>query len=56
MTKGFKSTEFWMTIGGIVLGAYLSMNGVSDMVVMAIIGAGPGYAIGRGVAKHGNGA
>ena len=46
MTNGFRSTEFWMTILGLVAGAYLTIKGANVEQIVAVTG---------GVAKHGNG-
>jgi len=54
MTKGVKSSEFWLTIAGLGVGAWLHTQGADATVVLAFIGAGPAYGLGRGIAKHGN--
>ena len=55
MTNGFRSTEFWMTILGLVAGAYLTIKGANVEQIVAVTGGVAAYALSRGVAKHGNG-
>ena len=52
MKPGIKTSEFWMTLIGVALGAFVSYSGGSDMVAVALIGAGPAYGIGRSIVKR----
>jgi len=55
MSKGFKSTEFWLTLAGLVGAVYLASTGADTAVVLAVA-AGPGaYSVSRGIAKQNGG-
>jgi hypothetical protein len=57
MTKGQKTTEFWLSVGVIVLAIVLHFRGASDSVTLALIAVSQGsYALSRGLAKNRNGA
>ena len=56
MTKGFKSTELWITVAAVLMGAYLALEGVDATTIGAVVSPIMAYALSRGVAKHGNGA
>ena len=54
MKTGWQTTEFWMTVIGLVAGVYLAKSGDVDTgVVMAMIAAGPTYGLGRSIVKRG---
>ena len=57
MTRGYKTTEFWLT-AGTYIGGLLNLTGAWDFLtnwqsgVLITISTGV-YALARGVAKHG---
>ena len=60
MTKGMKSSEFWITVVLTVIGALLSAGVFPDESVYAKIagavlaaGSSMGYSLSRGIAKAG---
>ena len=53
MTKGLKSTEFWMTLVAVGVGAYLAVQGVDATTIGAVAAPIMAYAFSRGVAKRG---
>ncbi len=55
MTKGFKSTEFWITALSVVGGVAGSIVGFVPVAIAAPVVAvgGAAYAIARGLAKMG---
>lgn len=55
MTKGFKSTEFWVILASTGVAAYLAHTGVPVQTIAAVVAGPSTYALGRGLAKQGNG-
>ena len=55
MTKGFKSTEMWMSVLGAGLVTYMAVSGGSDIAIGALAGLVATYVGGRSFVKGRNG-
>ena len=55
MTKGLKSSEFWLTLAAMGAATFLAHQGISDAVVLGMLGVTGAYSVSRGLAKK-NGA
>ncbi len=51
MTKGMKTSEFWMTLAGVIVGVYLASTGASVQVIGAVVAPIMAYGLSRGLAK-----
>ena len=56
MKPGWKSTEFWMALVGMLAGGYIAINGQAEVGSIMIATATGAYNLSRGLAKRGNGA
>lgn len=58
MTQGMKTSEFWLALGGqliglalVLLGVFRNQQTLVELGVMLLGGAGVGFAVSRGLAK-----
>lgn len=48
---GYRTTEFWISLGIGLLGAWLIMRGHEEIGAMLLAASGTGYSVSRGLAK-----
>ena len=53
MSKGFKSTEFWISLAAIAAASYLAKTGADVATIGAVVGPSIAYIGSRGLAKMG---
>ncbi len=53
MSKGMKSTEFWLSLTAMVAATYLAKTGASLEMIIAVTGGAGAYTLSRGIAKRG---
>jgi len=53
MTKGFKSTEFWMAMATMGVATFLAHSGADVATIAAVVVPSGTYIGSRGLAKHG---
>lgn len=51
MTKGFKSTEFWIAVVGTIAGIYMAVTGIEAGEIIAALSLGATYIGGRSFKK-----